>query len=392
MKRRGTALIAAALVFGGFSAGVACSSDDAQKALATSGTAGAAGGGMGGNLGGASGSGGGDITPVPGGAGGGAGGGGASCIEMALTNCTGTMSGAWCVDQFLQSDPVPARFNGIWGAGTANVWAVGSHVDSTGIFNSDGFIFHWDGCAWTRSPLSIAAGLREVWGRAENDVWAVGDGGTALHWNGRDWIPVSTGVTSVLWGVSGTATDDVWAVGDGGAIHWNGTAWAASPGFPIPPPEVNFQGDVWAVAANDVWVVGNRNLLTRFDGTGWTTTAVSADNTHSLFGIWSDGSTAWAVGQGDQIQKFSGGAWTIIQGAGGSSQGFVNVMARGLDVWVVGQATVRSTGGGPFTVDPDAPPAPYANFDGLWVTATQVWAAGTAQPNSAPTIIHRARF
>ena len=130
------------------------------------------------------------MTPVIGGTGGGGagGGGGASCVEMALTNCTGTTSGAWCVDQFLQSDPVPARFNGIWGAGTTNVWAVGSHVDSSGIFNSAGFIFHWDGCAWTRSPLSIAAGLREVWGMTENDVWAVGDGGTALHWNGSDWI------------------------------------------------------------------------------------------------------------------------------------------------------------------------------------------------------------
>jgi hypothetical protein len=385
MKRRGTALIAA-LMFGGMSAGVACSSDGAYKGLGTS-------GGAGGNLGGASGGGGDVMTPVIGGAGGtGGGGGAASCVEMALTNCTGTTSGAWCVDQLLQGDAVDARFNGIWGAGSTNVWAVGSHVDAIGIFNSDGFIFHWDGCAWTRSPLSIAAGLNEVWGMTDNDVWAVGHQGTALHWDGGAWTPVSTGVTSNLWAVSGTATNDVWAVGNGGAIHWNGTAWAASPGFPIPPPEVNSRGDVWAVAPNDVWVVGNRNLLTRFDGSGWTTTTVSADNTHSLYGVWSDGSTAWAVGQGDQIQKFSGGAWTNLQGAGGSSLGFVNVMARGLDVWVVGLSIVRSTGGGPFQVDPDAPPAPYANFNGLWVTATQVWAAGSAQPNGAATIVHRARF
>ena len=376
MKRRGTALMAA-LMFGGLGAGAACSSNDTQKGLGAS-------GGAGGNLGGAPGGGGGDVmTPVIGGAGGTGGGGGASCVEMAVTNCTGTISGAWCVDQFLQGDPVPASFNGIWATGTTNVWAVGSHVDAIGILNSDGFIFHWDGCAWTRSPLSIAAGLREVWGATSNDVWAVGDQGTALHWDGAAWTPVSTGVTSILWAVSGTATNDVWAVGDGGAIHWNGTAWAASPGFPIPPPEVNFRGDVWAVAPNDVWVVGNRNLLTRFDGSNWTTTPVSADITHSLFGVWSDGSNAWAVGEGDQIQKFSGGAWTIIQGAGGSSLGFVNVMSRGLDVWVVGQSIVHSASGGPFQVDPDALPA---TFDGLWLTAAHVWAAG------GTTIVHRARF
>jgi hypothetical protein len=385
MKRRATALIGA-VMFGGLSAGAACSSGGGQTAHGGSGgqpqggvggTAGSIGGGIGGNTGGGGGAG---------------GGGGLACAATALTNCTGTMSGAWCVDQFLLGDPVEAQFNGIWATGPTDVWAVGSHADAIGIMNSAGFIFHWDGCAWTQTPLAIAAGLAALWGSSANDVWAVGYQGTALHWNGSVWTPVSTGTTTAtLWSVSGTAANDVWAVGNEGAFHWNGTAWSASPGFPIPPPETNFDGDVWAVAPNDVWVVGNRNLLTRFNGTTWSTTPVSTNVTHSLFGIWSDGSTAVAVGEGDQIHKFAGGAWTMIQGSGGSSIGFLDVMAIGADVWAVGQSVVHSVGGGPFQPDPDAAAQPYALFEGLWMTATQVWAAGSGQPNDKPTIIHRAR-
>ena len=380
-----------AVMFGGFSAGVACSSGGKQTVLDGSGghplgglggSAGSIGGGVGGSAGGESGTG--------GGAGSG-GGGGLACAATALTNCTGTMSGPWCVDQFLQSDPVEADFQGIWAASATDVWAVGfarrrdRHPQQRRFHLSLG-------------RLRVDAGAALDPGRAQRGVGRVrrrrvgrrpSGHGRALERQRVD--AVSTGTTSHFWAVSGTAANDVWAVGDGGAFHWNGSAWTASPGFPIPPAVTNFDGDVWAVAPNDVWVVGNRNLLTRFNGTTWTTTPVSTDTTHSLFGVWSDGSNGWAVGEGDQIQKFAGGAWTTIQGAGGSSVGFLDVMAVGADVWAVGQSIVHATGGGAFQQDTDAPPPPYANFDGLWMTATQVWAAGSALTNGAPTIIHRAR-
>src|SRR5262249_26772873 len=150
------------------------------------------------------------------------------------------------------------------------------------------------------------------------------------------------------WAVSGTAGNDVWALGPDGVLHWDGTAWSPSPGFPASGRTSGFPGDIWAAAPNDVWVVGNYNVVVHFDGSSWTALESSTDVSHALFGVWSDGTTTWAVGEGERIQKFSGGVWTTIQGAGGSSIGFVAVMGIGSDIWAVGQDTVRSMGGGPF--------------------------------------------
>jgi hypothetical protein len=324
----------------------------------------------------------------------GAGGPAASCGGTSTVDCAGTMLGPWCVDPFLIGDPAASAFSGLWAGGPSDVWAVGSRVDSIGILDTGGFAFHWDGCTWTQASIAIPAGLREVWGAARNDVWAVGTAGTALHFDGHSWTPAVTGTTSDLWSVSGTAGNDVWAIGSGGVFHWNGTAWAPSPGFPALGPN-QFTGDIWAVTPGDVWTVGDRNNVVHFDGSTWTIMTASADITHSLFAVWSDGATTWAVGEGSQIQKRAGGAWTSVQGGDGSSIGFRNVMAAGKDVWAVGLATVHSTAGGPFTPDPHLPSADFG-LSGLWLTATQVWGAGVgpATPGSttsAPVVVHRAR-
>jgi hypothetical protein len=299
------------------------------------------------------------------------------------------MLGPWCVDQFLVGDPGSPAFTGLWSSGPSDVWAVGSRAGSGAAPASDGLAFHWDGCTWTQSP--IATGLREVWGAASSDVWAVGSRGTALHFDGRAWTPVATGTTSDFWSVSGTAGNDVWAIGGAGAFHWDGTAWAASPGFP-PAAAGQITGDVWAAAPHDVWAVGDQNTVVHFDGAAWTPAPASTDAAHALLGIWSDGTTAWAVGEGNQILELAGGVWTAVQGGDGSSTGLRNVMAAGTDVWAVGSSVVHASSGGPFPPDHHLP-APDFQFSGLWVTASQVWAAGTgpAATGTVPVVVHRSR-
>ena len=93
--------------------------------------------------------------------------------------------------------------------------------------------------------------------------------GTALHWNGSAWSSTSTGTTVDLASVSGTASNDVWALGLGTSLHWNGSAWSTVPGFPPNSTVDLFDGDIWAVAPNDVWVaLGLPDGLAHFDGTG----------------------------------------------------------------------------------------------------------------------------
>jgi len=108
----------------------------------------------------------------------------------------------------------------------------------------------WNGARWTplgkrRGPLWIPRGidkgvtLSALWGASDDDVWAVGTGGTVLHWNGTRWRSVDASTRVDLKYLWGAAANDIWASGGddpgsgrwspgGGAavmLHWNGTRW-----------------------------------------------------------------------------------------------------------------------------------------------------------------------
>jgi hypothetical protein len=143
---------------------------------------------------------------------------------------------------------------------------------------------------------------------SSTDTWAVGSfavlSGTnvqgrtlAMHFDGTAWriVPTRDATTpNVLNGVTAVAANDVWAVGntfktDGTGFpdrplieHWNGTAWSivASPAVPV---EDTLSG-VAARSANDVWAVGNsvdrtstiplaRTLALHWDGVTWSPVA-----------------------------------------------------------------------------------------------------------------------
>jgi hypothetical protein len=119
---------------------------------------------------------------------------------------------------------------------------------------------------------------------APGDAWAAGysidvASGSFLplktvieHWNGSAWSLVAAPSTkghNVLSGVRAVAANDVWAVGNGWTdqavgvpvetpelLHWNGSAWSSV----APPPNVgssdNFLNAVTSIGTT-VWAVGN---------------------------------------------------------------------------------------------------------------------------------------
>jgi hypothetical protein len=115
-----------------------------------------------------------------------------------------------------------------------------------------------------------------------NDVWAVGfsphPSGTPLyirqtlieHWDGRSWsiIPSPSPGTyngNILTAVVAIAANDVWAVGDNGQTqHWNGADWSRV-AAPYPGLGGRFNS-VAAASASDVWAVGSYT-----DGNQWLT-------------------------------------------------------------------------------------------------------------------------
>ena len=72
---------------------------------------------------------------------------------------------------------------------------------------------------WTwQNPLPQGNDLEAVWGRAANDVYAIGGQQTLMHWNGADWSvaarPTSMPITD-MWGLDSGV---LFAVGWYGAV------------------------------------------------------------------------------------------------------------------------------------------------------------------------------
>lgn len=106
----------------------------------------------------------------------------------------------------------------ISGCATDDVWAVG-YADQAAA------VFHYDGKAW--STGYVLSGITEpggVYCRSAGDVWTSGwsqSGSVIFHYDGTSWTPQdpeSANPVTALWAA---AADDVWAIGDNGtALHY----------------------------------------------------------------------------------------------------------------------------------------------------------------------------
>ena len=143
-----------------------------------------------------------------------------------------TIDGAWCT---LSSNSYPSIQRGVWGSSKDDVWFTGGHDGPTLFRNRKG--------TWTQRAATLREeDLHAVWGSAADDVWAVGGGylgategphqGLALHFDGAAWtsspLPVDGGPTRELSCVYGSGPRDVWAGGwvDPDILHWDGAAWS----------------------------------------------------------------------------------------------------------------------------------------------------------------------
>ena len=177
--------------------------------------------------------------------------------------------------QFNSSQFHFGQVSSVFARAADDVWAVGW----TGqVPNVKALALHWNGTAWKRAAFPTERGgwivLKNVFGVAGNDVWAVGSyqfsdiNGLSLsarsyHWNGSVWSPVTVGLSgySYLDSITAKATDDVWAVGEGivfpflnelqVTFHWNGSVWSN-----VSNPDQGVLYGVSASSTSDVWAVG----------------------------------------------------------------------------------------------------------------------------------------
>ena len=201
---------------------------------------------------------------------------------------------------------------------------------------------------------------------SSNDVWAVGwyqqtsqSGLQALsmHWNGTSWAVVPNPGTAQLFAVRAISSNDVWAAGVQTILHWNGSAWS-NVSFPLPPggtQTIVFKG-ISATSATDAWAVGYRQwayfsgyleapVTYHWDGASWSLIYNAGTTNEILSGVAAIAANdVWAVGDNGQMQYWNGAAWSRVSapypGAGGRFNGVAASSAS--DVWAVGNSSQQT--------------------------------------------------
>jgi hypothetical protein len=114
------------------------------------------------------------------------------------------------------------RLYDVWGRAADDIFAIGT----------EGTILNYDGALWNSMISPTSSTLYAVWGTPARQVFAVGAGGTILHFSAGTWSQVGSPTTADLFGVWGSSASDVFAVGAGGdpsrtlIIHYDGISWS----------------------------------------------------------------------------------------------------------------------------------------------------------------------
>jgi hypothetical protein len=182
--------------------------------------------------------------------------------------------------------------------------------------------------------------LHGVWAIDENDVFAVGDGGTILRRvNGTDWFAMASGTTSNLRSVWGSGSSDVWAGGVlGTLLHYDGTSWSQ-----ISAPISNVDS-IWGSSPTNVWFVGSTTVL-RWNGSTFNTFGFGG----TLLSVSGTSATdVWVTGENAYLQRYNGVSWSRVMPPGTGST-YLAVFARTFtDVWAAtvmpGKETIRWNG------------------------------------------------
>ena len=134
-----------------------------------------------------------------------------------------------------------------------NLFAIGT--DAVGTIDDRQVISIYPRTGATSSLAPAPDEVTALWGRAANHIWGFGALGFAAHWNGTDWTAELPGwalTHADAVKVTGSSATDLWAVAGGTLLHGDGSTWETA----LAPQAVGGTiHDVWARAADDVWVL-----------------------------------------------------------------------------------------------------------------------------------------
>jgi hypothetical protein len=319
--------------------------------------------------------------------------------------------------------PTGTQLRGVWTSGPSDVWITGALSSS---FGAGPAVSHWDGTAWHAMPGAAPYALNAVWGVSSADLWFAGDNGQLTHydgvrfqsfttrggattdsptsrvftsvwagadgdawatgptapwrWDGASWHPVAG--PGSLTRVRGFATNDVWIMGDNNTLsHWNGTSLTNLPAAPI-----NFNaGDLWGVSSRDFYVASGMGL---FHSDGVSLTAVDTGERAAYTDVWGAAGELWVV-RSRAVRHRVGSSWlSAVPSTYAASSDRLWGAAPG-DLWLThGNATLHWNGSG-FVVPPVPSWASGINCsDAHGVSASDVWLPCTINPSDPYAPLH----
>ena len=258
---------------------------------------------------------------------------------------------------------------GIYGTSAADIWAVGD----------GGTAMHYDGQTWSLVPTGTSRFLRGVWAGSASSAWIVGDAGTVLKWDGSKLLPETSGSAVNLNSVWGSSAANLYAAGDNGVIirSTGSGAWRPdSSGTTVNLSKVTGSGE------QNVWALGANSTILSSSGVSWTKQSVSA----SLFtvnDIWSPGTGDLWVASGTtasncNVARLNGGQWQVPIATKFCLSPIRAISGSGpKDVWAAGSETTigHYTAGDP-TNEFDVDLVAMGSVKGLTPTFNAAWSVG----------------
>ena len=278
------------------------------------------------------------------------------------------------------------RFHGLWASAPDNAWATGGGTWSYQHDGSTVQLYYCDGC-WPPEAAPMSFG---IWGDSSGSLIAVGTNG-----HGRQYIPATVpwtqpvgwrvfpeiGTTFDLSDVWATSPTNVYAVGERGTIlRYDGAAWSQETGVPT------FQSlsGIWGTSPTNVYAVGDYGTILHFDGTSWT--HQNSGTLEHLHGIWGlRPNEIYVVGNGGTILHFDGTTW--LHDTSPTADDLFDVWGSAVTgtLWAVGRGgvTMKKTGAGAGCTFAVGSAGPFGQAGGtaqVPVTTACTWTAFSEVP------------
>ena len=286
---------------------------------------------------------------------------------------------------------LPGALLSVWGTSSKDVWTVGGGDPKHPETGPQ--VLHWDGKAWTMLKTGVPGNLAWVThGATDDELWMVGFDGLILRYlrSTNKFVQLPSNTKQWLWGVAVPDATDGWAVGGapgcvgdtgGVVLHWDGTAWGATPGL-----DTTLQNStacwfkVFARAKNDVWIVGTGGHILHYDGTTWKAMDSGQSSKATLLTVSGNANLVIAVGgmgEGSIVENSGNGfVEKIPTGLQQLNGVFVEANGDAVAVGGAGMGTVWQRKGGTWT-QMSGTPEISQDFHGTWVDPDGgIWAVG----------------